>query len=166
MADNFGLIIGVEGEKEFKKALSEINQNFKVLGSEMKLVSSNESLNNLADSMSVYGDAAQAYFSGEAVAEQTVTDDLSVYDFTVGTMPEGISCYGSSLILKSETTIRHYFKLEDSKEISDYTFSVNGTTLTPTEKQGYYYIDINNVSAAQTACGTSQRAAMQIFSLR
>lgn len=36
MSDNFGLKIGVEGEKELKKALSEINQNFKVLGSEMK----------------------------------------------------------------------------------------------------------------------------------
>lgn len=40
MADNFGLKIGIEGEKEFKKVLSEINQSFKVLGSEMKLVSS------------------------------------------------------------------------------------------------------------------------------
>ena len=40
MADNFGLKIGVEGEKEFKKSLSEINQSFKVLGSEMKLVES------------------------------------------------------------------------------------------------------------------------------
>lgn len=40
MADNFGLKIGLEGEKEFKKALSEINQSFKVLGSEMKLVDS------------------------------------------------------------------------------------------------------------------------------
>jgi tape measure domain-containing protein len=40
VADNFGLKIGVEGEKEFKKALSEINQAFKVLGSEMALVSS------------------------------------------------------------------------------------------------------------------------------
>ena len=29
MADNFGLKIGVEGEKEFKKALAEINQTFK-----------------------------------------------------------------------------------------------------------------------------------------
>lgn len=37
MADNFGLKIEVEGEKEFKKALSYINQSFKVLGSEMKL---------------------------------------------------------------------------------------------------------------------------------
>ena len=32
--------IGLEGEKEFKKALSEINQSFKVLGSEMKVVTS------------------------------------------------------------------------------------------------------------------------------
>lgn len=37
---DFGLKIGVEGEKEFKKSLAEINQSFKVLGSEMKLVSS------------------------------------------------------------------------------------------------------------------------------
>ena len=40
MADNFGLKIGVEGEKEFKNALREINRDFKVLGSEMKLVTS------------------------------------------------------------------------------------------------------------------------------
>ena len=40
MADNFGLKIGVEGEKEFKKALSDINNSMKVLGSEMKLVDS------------------------------------------------------------------------------------------------------------------------------
>jgi predicted nucleic acid-binding Zn-ribbon protein len=37
---DFGLLIGVEGEKEFKKALSDINQSFKVLGSEMQLVAS------------------------------------------------------------------------------------------------------------------------------
>lgn len=40
MADNFGLKIGIEGEKEFKNSLREINQNFKVLGSEMNLVTS------------------------------------------------------------------------------------------------------------------------------
>ena len=40
MADDFGFKIGLEGEKEFKKALSDINQSFKVLGSEMKLVES------------------------------------------------------------------------------------------------------------------------------
>jgi chromosome segregation ATPase len=34
------LKIGLEGEKEFKKSLAEINNSFKVLGSEMKLVDS------------------------------------------------------------------------------------------------------------------------------
>ena len=40
MADTFGLKIGLEGEKEFKSQLKEIEQSFKVLGSEMNLVSS------------------------------------------------------------------------------------------------------------------------------
>ena len=40
MAENFGLKIGLEGEKEFKSALADINNSFKVLGSEMKLVES------------------------------------------------------------------------------------------------------------------------------
>lgn len=40
MSDNFGLKIGLDGEKEFKKSLAEINNSFKVLGSEMKLVDS------------------------------------------------------------------------------------------------------------------------------
>ena len=35
---DFGLKIGIEGEKQFKQALSDINQAFKVLGSEMQLV--------------------------------------------------------------------------------------------------------------------------------
>lgn len=46
MADNFGLKIGLEGEKEFKAALAEINQQFKVLGSEMRLVESEFGKNN------------------------------------------------------------------------------------------------------------------------
>jgi DNA repair exonuclease SbcCD ATPase subunit len=38
--DSFGLKLGIEGEKEFKDAIREINQSFKVLGSEMQLVTS------------------------------------------------------------------------------------------------------------------------------
>lgn len=40
MADNFGLKIGVEGESEFKKSIRDINDSFKVLKSEMNLVTS------------------------------------------------------------------------------------------------------------------------------
>ena len=39
-SENFGLKIGLEGEKEFKSQLAEINGQFKVLASEMKLVDS------------------------------------------------------------------------------------------------------------------------------
>ena len=37
---SFGFRLGIEGEREFKSKLSEINQNMKVLGSELKVVSS------------------------------------------------------------------------------------------------------------------------------
>lgn len=40
MSENFGSKIGLEGKKEFKKSLADINNSFKVLGSEMKLVDS------------------------------------------------------------------------------------------------------------------------------
>lgn len=40
MPENLGFKIGIEGEKQFKSALADIRQNFKVLGSEMALVSS------------------------------------------------------------------------------------------------------------------------------
>ncbi|WP_413814407.1 phage tail protein [Caproicibacter fermentans] len=40
MADDFGVRIGIEGEKAFKDALRDINQSFKVLGSEMQLITS------------------------------------------------------------------------------------------------------------------------------
>lgn len=41
MSDSsFGLRIGLEGEREFKKALTEINRQMRVLGSEMKMPAS------------------------------------------------------------------------------------------------------------------------------
>lgn len=40
MSENFGLKIGLEGERKFKKSLAEINNSFKVLGSERKQVAS------------------------------------------------------------------------------------------------------------------------------
>lgn len=38
--DNFGLKIGVEGERKFKNSIREINSSFKILKSEMNLVTS------------------------------------------------------------------------------------------------------------------------------
>ena len=55
MADNFGLKIGIEGEREFKTALRDINQSFKVLGSEMTLVTSQFDKNDNPYSRSLLG---------------------------------------------------------------------------------------------------------------
>ena len=46
MSNDFGLKIALEGEREFKKALAEVNQSFQVLDSEMALVSSQFSPGN------------------------------------------------------------------------------------------------------------------------
>ena len=46
MADSsFGLKIGLEGEREFKRAITDINREMRVLGSEMKLVASSSDKN-------------------------------------------------------------------------------------------------------------------------
>ena len=45
MSDKFGLKIGIEGEKEYRKAISQINSNLKVLASEMGKVTNEFSKN-------------------------------------------------------------------------------------------------------------------------
>lgn len=61
--ENFGLKIGLEGEKEFKSQLNEINQSFKVLGSEMKLVESQFDKND---------NSAQALTARNEVLEKSI----------------------------------------------------------------------------------------------
>lgn len=71
MADSFGLKIGLEGEKEFKKALADINQSFKVLGSEMKLATSQFDKND----KSVEALAARNKVLRKEIDEQTAKID-------------------------------------------------------------------------------------------
>lgn len=63
-------------------------------------------------------------------------------------LPE-LSYYGTSLILGSVTTERHYFLLTDGA-ITDYVFTADGLPVTPTaseEYDGLYYIETVGVSA-------------------
>ena len=71
MADSFGLKIGLEGEKEFKKALADINQSFMVLGSEMKLATSQFDKND----KSVEALAARNKVLRKEIDEQTTKID-------------------------------------------------------------------------------------------
>ncbi len=67
MSDNsFGLKLGIEGEKEFKSALKEINSTFKMLGSEMTLVTSQFDKQN----KSVEAAAARSRVLNKEIEEQ------------------------------------------------------------------------------------------------
>ena len=101
-----------------------------------------------------YGKYAKAYFSGGNLTTtseiSSVTADM-LSDYTmksIGTLSNGITYYGSSLLLESETTVRHYFKVAEGTDVSAYNFSGN--------KGNYYYIDITDISADKLdmACDT------------
>lgn len=98
----------------------------------------------VVSAMLSYGDYAKAYFSGEELTatseiEAITSDMLAGYAMTEsGTLPEGIEYYGSTLLLESETTIRHYFKVAEGTEDSAYGM---------TKKGGYYYIQCSDIPA-------------------
>ena len=66
----------------------------------------------------------------------------------------GLSYYGSSLICKSEMTVRHYFILDNGSDINNYKFSYIDTdgyevSLTPKKASdsGIYCVDISGIMA-------------------
>ncbi len=96
--------------------------------------------------MLFYGNYAKAYFSGSTIKENegmknVTAENVSAYKkVETGTLPAGITYYGSSLLLESETTLRHYFKVAKGTDVSGYNFTGN--------KGDCYYIDIANISAS------------------
>lgn len=93
----------------------------------------------LVKAMLNYGKYAKAYFDGEvleATAEMNnvTADMLAEYKMSEsGELPEGITYYGSSLLLESKTVLRHYFKVEEGVDAESYGFSEH--------KGVYYYYD-------------------------
>ncbi len=73
--------------------------------------------------------------------------DLSEFAGSVsGTLPEGMEYYASSLILKSQTSLRHYFKI-DSEVLTELP-SFDGYTLTE-KSEGLYYLQVDNINAGE-----------------
>ena len=54
----------------------------------------------------------------------------------------GLTFHGSSILFTSETQLRYYYILEAGKNIGDYTFKVDGQTVTPVLEKGTYRIDV------------------------
>jgi len=104
----------------------------------------------LMEKLIAYGEAASAHFGGESVEHQMTeitAETLKAYEIQKSGSPDaGLSYFGSSVLLESETTIRHYFRLT-SGEISDHSFLVDGKAVTPMNETGttYWYIDVPNI---------------------
>lgn len=104
-----------------------------------------------------YGSYAQLYFEYKTdnLANAAMTEEDKIITLptlsdtykrsTSGTVT-GLTYYGTSLMLTTKTAIRHYFELT-SGNITDITFTHNGTTLTPVQKGSLYYVEITDIAA-------------------
>ena len=115
----------------------------------------------LIKAMLNYGGYAQAYFkyddnplankdltAEERNAIQAVTaEDVKAFERVVTGTQEGLKYEGSNLMLTSETCIRHFFTVQSGHDISEYSFKMDGKTLTPVKSGNMYYIEISNIAS-------------------
>ncbi len=116
-----------------------------------------------------YGTAAQNFFkyntdkpanAGLSDTDKAVANaDFAAYKAVIKTdsansQSNGLTYYGSSLICKSEMTVRHYFMVNEGCDINNYKFSyVNAdgyeVSLTPKKASdgGVYCVDISGIMA-------------------
>lgn len=118
-----------------------------------------ESAKALVTAMLHYGAAAQTFF--EKNPDNLANKDLTAPDFSAITVAasyapsvtgsaEGLTYFGSSLLLKGKTVIRHYFRLADGKSISDYQFKLGETVLTATQYKNteLYFVEITGIKSS------------------
>ena len=123
---------GLEHTYKVQKYIDYISKNKDEFQNEIALV----------ETMSDFGDYASAYFADESVEgtpalptlPELTTEDLTKLENNKGviTKDEDSIYYGSSLLLKSDTILRHYFKEK-----------VEGST----QKGNLYYIDSTGIPA-------------------
>ena len=117
---------------------------------------------SLIDALILYADAADRYFDASKSAGAAMTANLSgVPEVTTeGEMPDGIYHRGATLVLESETTVRHYFVIEEGKYPENYRFFVDldndrrmeaneilsAKKKVNSEGVAVYYVDIDGIS--------------------
>ena len=137
-----------------------------------------------------YGTAVQNFFkyNSDKPANDGLSDtdkavaaaDFEEYKAVIKTdsangQSNGLTYYGSSLICKSEMTVRHYFMVNEGCDINNYKFSYvnadgNEVSLTPKKaSDGVYCVDINGIMArnlnSNYACKVTGKNKACIFEL-
>ena len=75
-------------------------------------------------------------------------DMLTEYAYIKEGEEKNLSIYGSSLLLKEQTTLRMYYKLTGGN-IADYKFTIDGKEVQPVQSgdSNIYYIELRNIIA-------------------
>lgn len=131
-----------------------------------------------------YGTAAQSFFKyntdkpANAILSDTdkivAAADFAAYKAVIKTdsansQSNGLTYYGSSLICKSEMTVRHYFMVNEGCDINNYKFSYvnadgNEVSLTPKKaSDGVYCVDINGIMARNLNCNYACIVSAQVI---
>ena len=118
----------------------------------------------LAGSLATYGYYANALFAyNPDFTQHALFDDSGFANVTVVSlinyaaqitnMRTGVTYAGSSLVMRTETAIKHYFTLPAGKTLDDYTILLGeGDTaveLTPKANGSYYYVEIPDIPSAE-----------------
>jgi len=115
----------------------------------------NSRLKPLVEAMVNYGHFSQLHFgtgvpvaapAGFSMAAADLTALSAYAPQTTGSVP-GLSYRGSSVVLESETTIKHYFILDEGSSASNYTVTVDGAAAQMEVSGNTCVVRIPNVTA-------------------
>lgn len=112
-----------------------------------------------AKAMLNYGACAQTYWNVETadLANKNLNEadrqiaalsatDLEGYKKSATSNELG-TFEGFSLVLKSETTLKAYFKPANGVNVNNLTFTAGGNTVTPASSGKYYVLSVENIKA-------------------
>lgn len=119
-----------------------------------------ESARELAQAVKTYGTHAAYYFDGVGepndVSDVVIDNDAGQYTSRVsGTVPTGLNYMGSTLLLESNTKVRHYFTVQSGYSIDQYTFAFDDVVTEVKSKtlgdNTYYYVEYYGIDAENLA---------------
>ncbi|MBR4727597.1 MAG: hypothetical protein IK080_06870 [Clostridia bacterium] len=118
----------------------------------------------LAGSLATYGYYANELFDfDDNFHQHDLFDDSGFADVTAASLADyeaqitneagGVNYAGSSLVLRTETAIKHYFTLPEGRNIDDYAFLLgegdDAVELTPQVNGSFFFVEIPDIPSAE-----------------
>ncbi len=127
--------------------------------------STNPKMVELAKAAELYGIAVQVkfdYHTEQLTAEDIAMMEAAARDITIpatcdeevtGTLPAGVTKQTKTVMFESDNTLRLYYYIDDAS-ISNYSFTLDGKTVTAAKKEaGKYYVQQENIASGLLSSG-------------